>query len=71
MSASADHIARLIQCVNKDIMMGEDGYQLYWPGHNSGAFSAWMLRAIADELDRVNKDWDDHIAEYFAKENQL
>lgn len=36
----------------------EDGY-VYWGSNGtSGALSAWQLRALADELDKRNKEWD-------------
>lgn len=45
-----------------------DGYQYYWPSAaGGGAFSSWMLRALADELDRLNADWDKQVREYFDR----
>ena len=35
----------------------DDGYQYFWIA-NRGALSASDLRIIADELDRLNADWD-------------
>ena len=38
----------------------ECGYKFFWVA-NRGAFSASNLRALADELDRLNKDWDEQV----------
>lgn len=38
----------------------EDGYKVYWI-ENRGFLTATQLREIADELDRLNKDWDDQV----------
>lgn len=41
-------------------MCGDDGYYVYWPtGRSVGALTATHLRWLADELDRINKEWDD------------
>jgi hypothetical protein len=56
-----DEKARLIAAAEKhgDFVTGDDGYVMYWPGTRStGGWSAWMLRALADELDRRNAEWD-------------
>jgi hypothetical protein len=41
----------------------EDGYLYWWPKPSYGAWSPWMLRAIADKIDELNKPWDDEVAE--------
>jgi len=38
----------------------ECGYRFFWIS-NRGAASASDLRALADELDRLNKDWDQQV----------
>lgn len=38
-----------------------DGYYYYMPPPNGGAYAAHILRAIANELDAMNKEWDDTI----------
>jgi hypothetical protein len=43
------------------ILAKEDGYYDFWPEHNGGYWPAYMLRAIADMLDTMNKPWDDQI----------
>ena len=50
--------ARLIEKVKEDLLVGVDGYAVYWPSCNRGALSALDLRAIADEIDRLNVVWD-------------
>jgi hypothetical protein len=46
----------------EDYVMGEDGYYVFWPlKPGGGAFSAWHLREIADELDRRNAAWDEQV----------
>lgn len=54
-----DRILNLI-AARSEIFHLEDGY-LYWEPVGNGCFSAWELRVIADELDKRNKPWDDHI----------
>lgn len=49
---------------SKEFVMLEDGFVYYWP-NKSGAISAHELRALADEIDRRNRDWHDQINEYF------
>lgn len=50
-----------------DFITGDDGYKIYWPeGFQGGGFSSWLLRLIADELDKANEDWDKHIQETFG-----
>lgn len=44
--------------VRKDFVTIEDGYKVYWV-ENKGFLTATQLRWIADELDRLNKDWDE------------
>jgi hypothetical protein len=51
----------------KDFIAGDDGYYMYWPTTNLGAYTAHNLRIIADELDRKNKPWDDQVQAYFSE----
>lgn len=48
-----------------EFVTGDDGFVIYWPKGCYGAFAAWHLRAIADELDRRNAEWEARIREYF------
>jgi hypothetical protein len=46
----------------KELAPLEDGYLYYFPSVG-GAIAPWELRAIADELDRRNADWDRKVQE--------
>lgn len=40
----------------------EDGYWDWWPDPGRhGYIPAYILRAIADKLDELNKDWDNQV----------
>lgn len=62
--------SRIIERANEagDFVTGDDGYVVFWPTLNKGAFSADVLRELADELDRRNEPWDRQMAEYFTNE---
>ena len=47
-----------------DIATTDSGHYAYFAGNN-GYLTAYNLRVIADELDRLNSPLDDSIAEYF------
>ena len=36
----------------------EDGFWDWWPEPRPGYIPAWVLHAIANKLDEINKDWD-------------
>lgn len=40
-----------------EFLTTEDGYVSWWPAAR-GYLRAWELRALADELDRRNAEWD-------------
>lgn len=42
----------------KSLVTGDDGYVIFWPTSNVGAYTAYDLREIADELDKRNAAWD-------------
>jgi hypothetical protein len=44
-----------------------DGFWVYAPELHGGFWTAHVMRAIADELDRRNKPWEDEINAYFAR----
>lgn len=51
--------------------MDVDGYFYFWDESVvSGSWTAYSLRLIADELDKINKPYDDKVAEYFAGEKE-
>lgn len=43
----------------------DDGFYIYEPS-SPGSYPAHLLRAIADKLDEMNKDWIDQLDAYFA-----
>lgn len=60
--------------LDKDIRIYEDafyhdidGFLYFWPKPKDGFYSAHILRAIADYLDKQNKEWEAHIDAYFAE----
>jgi hypothetical protein len=67
-----DQFENIIQLVEErgEFVMAEDGYIVYWPTtepvkHPSGGttggggfYPSYVLRAIADELDKRNAVWD-------------
>ena len=61
-----DLVKRILERANTegDIVRGDDGYYVYWP-RRTGAYPAYHLRALADELDRRNEVWDKELNEYF------
>ena len=50
----------LINKVKEDFVTSEDGYKVYWV-ESKGFLTATQLREIADELDRLNKGWDEQV----------
>ena len=61
-----DYTARIREVSEPDILAAEDGYRYYFT--SKGMWSADNLRTIADYLDELNKPWDDHIQDYFDKQ---
>ena len=51
-------VSLVLDKARKDFVTIEDGYKVYWV-ENKGSLTATQLRWIADELDRLNKDWDE------------
>jgi hypothetical protein len=58
----------MIEKIREDIVTLEDGFKYYWPESGTGALSSSHLRLIADELDRLNKEWEDKIKDYFSSD---
>ena len=47
---------------NDEFVTLDDGFKYYWPSKKrSGAYASYHLRILADELDRLNKEWSDKI----------
>tara|TARA_R110000824_G_scaffold172833_2_gene350795 strand:- start:4942 stop:5280 length:339 start_codon:yes stop_codon:yes gene_type:complete len=67
--ASVKQTKRLIEMIEGQSGFDwlDDGFVYYFPGPRKGCLSAWSLRAIADELDRRNKQHEDEIEEYFKE----
>ena len=59
-----EHVKELV-INNKSIgefIKDVDGYYYYWPNPDlRGSWNSNSLRVIADKLDEVNKEWDNHI----------
>ena len=52
-----------------EFVAGDDGYYVYWPeSATGGAYSAHMLREIANHLDTLNADWDAQVQKHFAED---
>jgi len=57
-----------IHCKDNRVKVGEvfqdvDGYHKFWPNHPSGGgyFPTYMMREIADKVDKLNEEWDNII----------
>lgn len=53
-----------------DFLRKEDGYFDFWPDLKGGFWPSYMLRALADKLDELNKPWDDDIKKYFSEQEE-
>lgn len=42
-----------------ELAVKEDGYWDWYPKPRPGYIPSWVLRAIADKLDEINKPWDE------------
>ena len=69
MSKPSDLKQKTINAIgeNQELYQSPDGYIYFWPSGEGGAISSEQLRWIADELDRLNKDWDDQISAEHSK----
>ncbi len=50
-----------------EVVQLEDGFWYYWNDGKQGAIEAWVMRAIADRLDELNKPWVDYIEKNLTK----
>jgi len=49
-----------------EVLMDVDGYYYFWPDHSShGCWSAQLLQMVANELNDLNKKWDEVISNEF------
>lgn len=44
-----------------DFVVGDDGYYAYWPEHHGGCLDSWHLFDIHQNLEELNKEWNDKI----------
>lgn len=69
----AEEIARIIDITDerREFIHLDDGYLYFAPtGTPYGALAPWMLRALADELDRRNAPHEADINQYFKDHPQ-
>lgn len=45
-----------------------DGFYTYVIEDKGGTIDAYVLRALANKIDKLNKPWNDQINEYFKNE---
>ena len=48
-----------------EVISGDDGFFAFWPELRGGFWEAHVLRAIADNLDKINAPWEKQIEAYF------
>lgn len=46
-----------------DFLKKDDGYFDFWPISGGGYWSSYLLKALAEELDKLNAEWDKQIRE--------
>lgn len=46
---------------------GDDGYYVFWPTFRQGYWPAYMLTALGNALDELNKDWDEKVQRELGK----
>lgn len=59
--------AELIAAVADDILCDVDGFFYYFPKNAGASLSSWMLRGIANELDRRNEPWERELDKHFKE----
>ena len=58
-----DFKQRVIECSKDAIIQDVDGFFYFHPRTDRGFYGSESLRVIADELDSLNKPWNDEIDE--------
>lgn len=53
-----------------EVFPKEDGYNDFWPELRGGYWPAHMLRAIADLLDELNREWHAKVTAEFSGDKQ-
>lgn len=54
-----------------DVFMDEAGYYNFWPSNdNPGFWSSYSLKVIAEQLDELNKEWDEQIKQDLNKSSE-
>lgn len=51
--------------IEESFVTDNDGSEVFWPTGNNGFYDAFVLRAIATELDKRNGPWNDRLEEWF------
>ena len=48
----------------------DDGFYYFWPEFekDAGCLSPYVLRELADELDKLNQSWNDEIYKCFSQQ---
>lgn len=54
--------------IRKSIVTDNDGFVMFWPKTNVGAYTSYDLREIADEIDRRNAEQETLIKESYLDE---
>jgi hypothetical protein len=74
-SQSMGETNRLLEIAKQqgDFVTGDDGFVIYWPTSSGsrGALTSWMLRALADEIDRLNEPAEAALEAYFNRRAAL
>ena len=54
-----------------DVIMDEAGYYNFWDSNdNPGFWSSYSLKLIAEQLDELNKEWDEQIKQDLNKSSK-
>ena len=52
----------------QDFILNDDGYYVYWPENNNGYLDEYILLSLAAKLNKMNRQWDNKVDEYFANQ---